>query len=141
MSEEITDIANIEHPIVFYDGVCVMCDSFINKVMKADKAGIFRFAPLQGDTAKKLLPPLPADHEQWSVICLDRDGMVTGSDASLSIARRLGGWWGVLAWTRIVPHFIREGVYRFIARHRYRAFGQLEACPMPTPDRQARMLP
>ena len=131
----------LEHPIVFYDGVCVLCNSFVDKVINADARGIFRFAPLQGDTARAMLPPLPEDPREWSVVYLDADGMRTTSDASLEIARRLGGWWTPLAWCRIVPRGLRDFVYRFIARHRYRTFGERDACILLTPDQQARILP
>ena len=131
----------LEHPIVFYDGVCVLCNSFVDKVINADTSGIFRFAPLQGDTARTMLPPLPEDPSEWSVVYLDADGIRTASDASLEIVRRLGGWWTPLAWCRIVPRGLRDFVYRFVARHRYRTFGKRDACTLLTPDQQARILP
>ena len=70
----------LEHPIVFYDGVCVLCNRFVDKVINADTRGIFRFAPLQGDTARAVLPPLPDDPREWSVVYFDADGMRTASD-------------------------------------------------------------
>jgi predicted DCC family thiol-disulfide oxidoreductase YuxK len=119
----------------------VLCSGFVAKAINADTRGVFRFAPLQGDTAGAMLPPLPGDRRHWSVVYLDADGLRTSSDAALEIARRLGGWWRPLAWCRIVPRGLRDFVYRFIARHRYRALGERHSCTPLTPGQQARILP
>jgi predicted DCC family thiol-disulfide oxidoreductase YuxK len=127
--------------VIFFDGVCGMCNRFVDIVMKADRRGVFRFAPLQGETARRLLPPLPPDPRDWSLLYLDERGLHDQSDASLEVYRRLGGAWKILALARFVPRAIRTPVYRRIARNRYRWFGRREACRVPTEADRARFLP
>ncbi len=128
-------------PIVFFDGVCGMCNRFVDLLLKVDRRGIFLFAPLQGETARSLLPPLPADPAAWSMLYLDERGLHDQSDASLEVYRRLGGLWSVLALARFVPRFLRTPVYRWIARNRYNWFGRRDACRVPTPAERERFLP
>jgi predicted DCC family thiol-disulfide oxidoreductase YuxK len=131
----------IDKPIVFFDGVCGMCNGVVDMLLKIDRKQLFLFAPLQGETAARMLPPLPENPEQWSMILLDEKGMHDQSDASLEIYRRLGGIWWFLSLVRFVPRFIRNPAYRVIARNRYRWFGKKEQCRIPTPEERARFLP
>jgi predicted DCC family thiol-disulfide oxidoreductase YuxK len=133
--------AKLEHPIIFFDGVCTMCNRFVNLVVRADKKGVFRFAPLQGETARKLLPPLDGDPKEWSMMYLDERGLHDQSDASLQVYRRLGGMVWPLSLLRFVPRWLRNPVYRLVARNRYRWFGRSETCRVPTPQERARFLP
>jgi predicted DCC family thiol-disulfide oxidoreductase YuxK len=128
-------------PIIFFDGVCGMCNRFVDIMLRHDRKGLFLFAPLQGTTAAAMLPPQPADPEEWSLLYLDERGVHDQSDASLEIYRRLGGLWSLLALARYVPRAIRTPVYRVIARNRYRWFGRKEQCRIPTPAERTRFLP
>lgn len=130
-----------EPPIIFFDGVCGLCNRFVDAVLRADRKGVFRFAPLQGETAKALLTPLPDDDRTWSVIYRDAQGTFRESEAVLRVLWRLGGWWKVLAVLQCVPRPIRDSVYRMVARNRYRWFGKRAACRLPTPEERARFLP
>ena len=130
-----------EGPIIFFDGICGMCNRFVDVILRADRRSQFRFAPLQGETARRLLPPQPADPAAWSMVYLDERGVHDLSDASLQVYRRLGGAWSILAWARFVPKAIRTPVYRWIARNRYRWFGRRDACRVPTESERARFLP
>src|SRR6266849_4362361 len=89
-------VAGGGRPIIFFDGVCAMCNRFVDVILRADRAGIFRFAPLQGETARALLPPRSAAPEEWSVIYLDEHGLRDHGDAVLEVYRRLGGAWRLL---------------------------------------------
>ena len=131
----------LDHPIVFFDGVCVLCNGFVDRLLRADRHGVLRFAPLQGETARALLPPPPADPLAWSVLYLDEHGLHEQSDAALHICRRLGGLWSLLSLGRLVPRPIRDAVYRLIVRSRYRWFGRRPSCRLPTPAERARFLP
>lgn len=131
----------VQKPIIFFDGVCGMCNAFVSLVLRADRRGTFLFAPLQGTTARELLPPLAEDAREWSMIYVDEAGVHDQSDASLEVYRRLGGPWRLLALARAVPRFIRNPVYRIIARNRYRWFGKRDACRIPTAAERARFLP
>jgi predicted DCC family thiol-disulfide oxidoreductase YuxK len=132
----------LTRPIVFFDGVCGMCNFFVNVLLRIDRRQVFLIAPLQGETAARLLPPLSAKPEEWSMIVLDEKGKVFDqSDASLEVYRRLGGLWWLLSLARFVPRFIRNPAYRVIARNRYRWFGHRDQCRIPTPEEKARFLP
>lgn len=128
-------------PIIFFDGVCGMCNGFVDLVLRADREHTFLFAPLQGATARALLPPLSDDPDAWSMIYRDEAGIHDQSDASLQVYRRLGGLWQLLSFARYVPPAVRNPVYRIIARNRYRWFGKREACRVPTAAERARFLP
>ena len=130
-----------EPPIIFFDGVCGMCNRFVDLILRIDSRGVFRFAPIQGETAKKMLPPLSEAPQEWSMFYLDERGIREESDAFLAVYRRLGGRWGCLILLRLVPRGIRNLVYRTVARNRYRWFGQRDACRIPSPDEQRRFLP
>src|SRR2546422_10820202 len=98
----------LEHPIIFFDGVCAMCNRFVDLILRADRREVFRFAPLQGETARALLPPLAGDPREWSMIYLDERGVYEQSDASLEVYRRLGGGGGLFSLLRLRPRFGRD---------------------------------
>ncbi len=130
-----------EHPIVFFDGVCGLCNGVVDRMLRADHDGVLRFAPLQGETARALLPPQDGDPLRWTLVYLDEKGVHANSDASLEAARRLGGTWWLLSWLRIIPRGLRDAAYRVVVRNRYRWFGKWETCRVPTPQERARFLP
>lgn len=129
-----------EHPIVFFDGVCGLCNSTVDSLMQRDTRGVLRFAPLQGETAA-VVPA--ADRESLkSLLLLTDGGLYRRSAAVVRILWRLGGWskvLGTLLW--LVPWPLRELGYRIVSRYRYAWFGKKESCRMPTPDERSRILP
>lgn len=127
--------------IVLFDGVCNFCDSSVNFIIEQDRAGYFKFAPLQTETGQALLAEHNIDNiETDSVILIENEKAYTHSSAALRIARRLDGVWSWLYFFIVVPRPIRDFFYRVFARYRYRLFGKKDACMMPTPDIQARFL-
>ncbi len=130
-----------KHPIIFFDGVCGMCNHVVDLLLRLDRSGTFLFAPIQGTTARDLLPPLSGDPSAWSLLYLDETGIREQSDAALEIGRRLGGLWWPLSLLRIFPRFLRNAVYRLIARYRYRVFGKHDICRIPSPSERERFLP
>jgi predicted DCC family thiol-disulfide oxidoreductase YuxK len=125
-------------PIIFFDGVCGLCNRTVDALLRADRMRVFRFAPIQGETAKRLLPPLEDDPLAWSIVYLDQAGVHTKSDAALAIARRLGGVSAVFAAVLgLVPRPLRDAVYMWIARNRYRWFGKRDSCRVPSPEERA----
>jgi predicted DCC family thiol-disulfide oxidoreductase YuxK len=132
--------AGVDKPIIFFDDVCVMCNTFVNFLIRVDRKQQFLFAPLRGETAAKILPPLADDPGSWSMVYVDESGVHDQSDASLRVYQRLGGPWRLLALARFVPRWIRNPVYRVIARNRYRWFGKRETCRVPSPEQKARFL-
>ena len=121
--------------IIFFDGVCNLCNNSVNFVIDRDKEQIFRFAPLQSDFAKEKLTPLGADPEQLDSIILLKNGKVyQKSSAALQIARKLTGAWPALSVLMVLPKFLRDFFYDIIARNRYRWFGKQDQCRIPTPE-------
>src|SRR5512132_3375864 len=131
----------IDKPIIFFDGVCAMCNTFVNFALKIDRRQQFLFAPLQGETARELLPPLSDDPRDWSMVYLDERGIHDQLDASLEVYRRLGGIWWFLSLIRYIPRGVRTPAYRVLARNRYRWFGKKEVCRIPTAAEKSRFLP
>lgn len=133
----------VSSTVVLFDGVCNLCNGFVQFVIEHDVAGQFQFAALQSASGQALLHEyhLPAPAEPDSVVLLADGQAYTHSAAALGILARLNGWWAVLA--RVAgwfPRPLRDAVYRLIARHRYRWFGRQEACWLPTPELKARFL-
>lgn len=126
-------------PIIFYDGVCGLCDNFVQFVLSEDFCGVFKLAPLQGETAKELLGE---DAESMhSIVLLDENGeRYERSAAVLRILTWMGGLWRFAGVLWIVPRQIRDIVYNFIARNRYKVFGKFEACRMPSEAERERFL-
>ena len=137
----ISDNGQPQKPVIFFDGVCGMCNAFVDLMLRADRKHTFLFAPLQGSTALDMLPPLGNDAREWSMIYVDEAGVHNQSDASLEVYRRLGGLWGIVGLLRFVPRWLRNPVYRLIARNRYRWFGKKDACRIPSKEEQLRFLP
>ncbi len=131
----------IEKPIIFFDGVCGLCNAFIDLALRIDRREQFFFAPLQGRTAAELLPPLGPDSKQWSVVYFDERGPFLRTDAVMEVYRRLGGIWWFFSLARFVPRFIRDGLYQFVAHHRYAWFGEKETCRIPAAEERKRFLP
>lgn len=135
--------ARQDNGIVFYDGVCGLCDRWVRFVLKRDKQRTLRFAPLQGKTAQAR-KDLPA--ELRTVVFVLRRGasgeqIFTRSEAALRLLDHLGGCWRIVSWLRLIPRPIRDAVYDAIARHRYQWFGQFDTCPLPSPEWRDRFLP
>ena len=127
--------------VVLFDGVCNFCNATINFVIEHDRAGHFKFAPLQSEVGERLMAENGIDRTETDSVILVEDGKAyTHSDAALRIAKRLDGIWSWAYAFRIVPRFIRDAAYRLFAKNRYRLFGRQDACMMPTPDIRARFL-
>lgn len=118
-----------------------MCNRTVQFVIKKDKKGVFKFASLQSDTGKTLLKEfnLPQDEIQ-SIVYIKNERYYLRSDAALEIAKSLGSIWQTAYIFKIIPSFIRNAFYKFIANNRYKWFGKKDDCMMPTPDLQKRFL-
>jgi predicted DCC family thiol-disulfide oxidoreductase YuxK len=128
-------------PIILFDGVCNFCNHWVNFAIKRDKKKKLRFTPLQGETAKRLLPRYHINPTSLSsVVFIDNEKAYTQSSAALRICKHLDGGWKLLYGLIIVPKFIRDFFYNIIARNRYRWFGKKESCMMPPADWKERFL-
>lgn len=128
--------------LILFDGVCNLCNGVIQFVIKRDKEDIFRYAALQSEIGKKLIAERGIDTSKVDSIILIEPGVAyfTKSDAALHIAQEFGGLWKVLGVFTWIPRTIRDGVYDFIAKNRYKWFGREDACMIPTPELQAKFL-
>lgn len=127
--------------IVLIDGECLLCQGATKFIIQHDPAGRFHFASLQSDTGQKLLTKngLPIDFMSGFVLIED-DRYFTQSTAALRIARQLRGLWPLTYGFILLPRFIRDTVYQYISRNRYRWFGKADHCMLPTPELKGRLL-
>jgi predicted DCC family thiol-disulfide oxidoreductase YuxK len=134
-------------PIVLYDGVCGLCNRYVDFILRRDHRERFRFASLQGAFGQRALAThgLPAEGDPSSIVLLESPGLPAErarvrSDAVLAVLTQLGGAWTLMAVFRLVPRFLRDAAYAFVARIRYQVFGRLEACPLPSASNRSRFL-
>lgn len=130
------------HSIIVFDAQCVMCSANAQFVLRHDRRGHFRLASMQGEVGAALYRQFGIDPENpESLIVVDRGRLYRDSDAILAIYAGLGGPWRALATiARLMPHFLRDPIYRWIARNRYRLFGRREVCWVPTAKDAERVL-
>jgi predicted DCC family thiol-disulfide oxidoreductase YuxK len=127
--------------LILFDGVCNLCDSSVQFILLRDKKDRFRFASLQSDYGQNILKQHNLPTEKFNSLALIENGkLYQRSTGALRIARRLKGAWPMLYAFIIVPPFIRNFVYDFIARNRYRWFGKKESCMMPRPEWKQKFL-
>ena len=127
--------------ILIFDGYCRLCSNAVDFIVRRDPEGRFRFAAAQSEAGKALLSRYGLSERGPDTQVLIEDGIAhTDSTAALRIARRLGGVWQLFYVFILVPRFLRDVVYRFIARNRYRWFGKTDTCRVPTPELKARFL-
>ena len=130
-----------ENPLILFDGVCKFCNSSVNFIIARDPVGRFRFAPLQSSLGGQILEDhglSPDVLDTMVLVCGSR--IYTRSGAALQIAKGLHWPWPLLYAFVLIPSFLRELVYKGIARNRYRWFGTFESCRVPTPDIEKRFL-
>ena len=127
--------------IILFDGVCNFCNSAVNFVIKRDKNNLIQFSPLQTEIAHELLArhKLPTE-DMKSFIFIEEGKSYTQSTAALKVCKYLTGLWPLLYSFIIIPHFIRDGIYKWIAKNRYKWFGQKNECMIPTPELQRKFL-
>ena len=129
------------HPIILFDGVCNFCNNAVNFTIRRNKKANILFATLQSEAGKKLLREydLPVGDMQ-SFIFIDKGKAYNRSTAALKVCRHLRGLWPLCYGFIIVPLFIRDGLYNWVAANRYKWFGKKETCMIPTPEIKARFL-
>lgn len=136
-----TTTADIIHPVLYFDGVCNLCNATVQFIIKHDKKEQFRFATLQSETGSVAKTKVSLSAASGSVILFDGGKYYTKSDAALRVLKHLGGLWRVGYAAILIPGFIRNAVYDMVARKRYKWFGQSDACMVPTAELNSRFLP
>lgn len=126
------DAAAPEAGIIVFDGICALCNGWVDFLLARDHRQRYRFAAMQGAAGRRLLathgldPDAPA-----SFLLLDGQGAHTDTDAIARVLSGLGGVWRLAALGRLLPRALRDRLYRIVARNRYRLFGRRDACRMP----------
>lgn len=132
--------------LVLYDGVCGLCDRFVQFLIRIDRRDQLRFAALQGEVGARLLRETgrEATALETVIVVADYGGpaqrVLDRTDAAIFAIASAGGVYGVVAGLRLTPRFIRDAAYRLVAKSRYRIFGRFDACPLPTPATRAKFL-
>jgi predicted DCC family thiol-disulfide oxidoreductase YuxK len=126
--------------IILFDGVCNLCNSSVQFIIKHDKDAYFNFASLQSDFGGELKKAKQIPDHVDSIILVENGKVYMQSSAILRIARNLDGVWKLTAAALIIPRPIRDMVYRYVAKNRYRWFGKQNQCMLPSPELKERFL-
>ena len=131
----------MDQPIILFDGVCNLCNSAVQFIIRHDKKNIFMFTSLQSEVGQKLLAQynLPLD-ELNSFILIENNKAYTRSTGALKVAKKLNGIFPMLYSFIIIPKIFRNSIYDLVARNRYKWFGKKDECMIPTPQLKARFL-
>jgi len=125
--------------VIFFDGVCNLCNGAVNTIIKYDKKLIFKFASLQSEFAKRTLNIEPSTKFE-SIVLLKNNKLFYRSNAIIEIGRELSGVWKFAPMLKVFPGFFRDLIYNTVARYRYSFFGKRDTCIVPTPQLTARFL-
>ncbi len=127
--------------VILFDGVCNLCNTFVQFIIKHDKKDKFSFAPLQSNYAIETLKKSNLNTNQLqSVVFIANQRIYTKSNAALQIAKHLGGLWSLFGCLNIFPLKLRDAVYNYVAINRYKWFGKKQSCMVPTPNLQNKFL-
>ncbi len=129
-----------QKPIVFFDGICHLCNAFVDILIKQDPLEHFLFAPIQGETAQKILTPEERKNIE-TVILYENEKKYRQSEAVLRIFAILGGFYKIFLFGYIIPSPLRDKIYSWIAKNRYRWFGRRDFCRLPEAHEKNRLLP
>ena len=117
-----------EKHIILFDGICNLCNGAVNFILKRDIKKQFQFEALQSERGKKLIANFEIAPETDSIILIINNQVYTESDAAIEIARLLPAPWNWFSTFKIIPPKFRNGIYKWIAKNRYRWFGKKETC-------------
>jgi len=128
--------------LVLFDGICNLCNATVTYIIKRDKKDVFRFAPLQSSIGEKIIEAYKIDTSKTDSILLysNEKGLSSKSTAALKIANGLGFPQNLMSIFFIIPPFIRNWVYDYIAKNRYKWYGKKASCMIPTPELKSKFL-
>lgn len=128
--------------IILFDGVCNLCDSSIQFIIRQDKKDQFRFVALQSDLGMEIIKHIGIDTSKIDSIILYEPGNAYyyKSEAALKIAKELGGIYSAIGWFSVLPKSWTNVIYDYIAKNRYKWYGKKDACMIPTPELKAKFL-
>lgn len=126
---------NTGHQVILFDGVCNLCNSVVQFLIKRDKTDTFRFASLQSEAGQQILGQHQLPTQNFNSFVLYKNNKIyQKSTAALLVAKALPGWWPLLAAFIIIPPLLRDPLYDIIAQNRYKWFGKKESCPLPSAE-------
>lgn len=127
--------------IVLFDGVCNLCNGAVQFIIRRDTRSCIRFASLQSDFGRKQLIRFGYSPDNlYTILVIEGDRLHEKSDAVFRIASQLDAPWRWMKMFKLLPRFIRDGVYDLVSRSRYKIFGQRDSCMIPTESLKARFL-
>jgi predicted DCC family thiol-disulfide oxidoreductase YuxK len=128
--------------IILFDGVCNLCDATVQFIIKHDKEDLFRFVALQSDMGQEIIRHIGIDTSKTDSIILYEPGRAYyyKADAAIKIASSLGGIYRFMGFFSILPKWLSNKVYDYIARNRYKWYGKKDECMIPTPEMKAKFL-
>ncbi|AOV06482.1 thiol-disulfide oxidoreductase DCC family protein [Sporosarcina ureilytica] len=127
--------------IILFDGDCYFCDVNVQFIFKRDPYAHFYFTPLQSDKGQELIQKFAIPKDIDSVVLIENNKVFTESSAALHIAKKLDGLWHLLFLFILIPRPIRDGVYKYIAKNRYKWFGKKkDSCALPSSELRRRFL-
>ncbi|REG97914.1 thiol-disulfide oxidoreductase DCC family protein [Flavobacterium aquicola] len=132
----------IDKKIILFDGVCNLCNSAVQFVIQHDRKDVFRFVALQSELGQQILKHIGVNPVNIDSIVLYEPGIAYyyKSSAAIEIAKNLGGFWHFGTVFRIIPTGIRNLLYDYVAKNRYKWFGKKESCMTPTPELKIKFL-
>jgi predicted DCC family thiol-disulfide oxidoreductase YuxK len=139
VADSVSCVSGSSGPVVLFDGVCNLCSGVVTALLRVDRRKALRFASLQSEFGRQVIERHGL-RKVDSVLLLDGDRVHVESDALIAIGRALGGVWRLAILGRVVPRPLRDGLYRWVARHRIGWFGQRDSCLMPTPELRSRFV-
>lgn len=128
--------------IILFDGICNLCNSAVQYIIKRDKNDEFRFATLQGEIGQQLINERTIDTSKLDSIILIEPGIAyySKSTAALKISQSFGGFWKMAYVLKLIPRQLRDIVYDWVARNRYGWYGKKEKCMVPTPELKTKFI-
>lgn len=126
--------------IILFDGQCIFCDHSVQFILKRDVDEVFQFASLQSDIGQQLLKQYNVDSSIDSIVVIYMNKLYTQSDAAIVIAQQFKGLWKLLTVVKFIPKWLRDKMYVVIAKNRYRLFGEMDTCRIPTEEEKRRFI-
>ena len=128
--------------ILLFDGVCNLCETSVQFIIKQDKKDVFRFVAIQSEVGQKIIKHIGIDTSKIDSIILYEPGLSYSykAEAALLIAKNLSGIYSLLGYFNFIPNNIKNMVYDYIAKNRYEWYGKKDACMIPTPELKAKFL-
>jgi predicted DCC family thiol-disulfide oxidoreductase YuxK len=126
--------------IILFDGICNLCNSSVQLIIRRDPTGYFKFASLQSETGQRLIKQYGISKQIDSLIVIEKQKVYIKSSAALQICRKLTGFWRFFLILSVLPPFFRDSLYDLVAKNRYNWFGKRDSCMLPTAETKKRFL-